>query len=277
MPNPQQPELARTRRGGATPEKAAKSRARSRLDEAGSVGPVPEDNQPGHHPDQEQDKPTGPPPAPSGASGSTASGSTATATKPKTRAKSAAGRGSAAGKSTGGKSPSGKSTDSKSSGGRTGRAGARAAKPASGESLRTPPPSDPAPEVPLTVRFRFRFDPVMQAAALPLGVLPSNSFVEVTANDLTIRFGRWSLTTPLANVEGAEVSGPYSLVKVIGPPRLSIVDRGVTFATNPDRGVCIRFREAVPGALPFGLLRHPGATVTVEEPEALADALTSRR
>ncbi len=28
----------------------------------GPQGPVPEDNQPGHHPEVEQDKPTGPPP-----------------------------------------------------------------------------------------------------------------------------------------------------------------------------------------------------------------------
>lgn len=75
------------------------------------------------------------------------------------------------------------------------------------------------------------------------------------------------MATPLDNVVGAEVTGPYRLVKVAGPPHLSLRDRGITFATNRARGTCIRFRE------PVGLLRHPAATVTVAAPDALAEAL----
>lgn len=36
-------------------------------DPADTLGPVPADNQPGHHPPVDQDKPTGPPPTPAGA------------------------------------------------------------------------------------------------------------------------------------------------------------------------------------------------------------------
>lgn len=58
MTNPQQPELRRSGRG-ATDEDSAKSKASSNLPpDDGDVAPVPPDNQPGHHPDQEQDKPT---------------------------------------------------------------------------------------------------------------------------------------------------------------------------------------------------------------------------
>ena len=62
MPEPQQPELARSRKG-ATSDRSA----RSKLSGEGAAeaeepqGPIPEDNQPNHHPEVEQDKPTGPP------------------------------------------------------------------------------------------------------------------------------------------------------------------------------------------------------------------------
>jgi hypothetical protein len=54
MPNPQNPELRRSEEGNIRP--------RTELgpdphDVGGETGPVPPDNQPGHHPQQEQDKP----------------------------------------------------------------------------------------------------------------------------------------------------------------------------------------------------------------------------
>jgi hypothetical protein len=81
--------------------------------------------------------------------------------------------------------------------------------------------------------------------------------------------------TPLSNVVGAEITGPYSFAKVAGPAHLSFKDRGLTFATTTKRGVCIRFREPVKGISPFGLVRHPALTVTVRPAEELVQALTS--
>ena len=56
MSNPQQPEIRRSGRGEVV-EDAVKSRHGGPTDESGDSGPVPEDNQPGHHPQSEQDKP----------------------------------------------------------------------------------------------------------------------------------------------------------------------------------------------------------------------------
>ena len=64
MPNPQQPELRRSERG-ATSDDAAPLGADAPPPSSGADGPIPEGNRPGHHPDEEQDKPTGPPPMPS--------------------------------------------------------------------------------------------------------------------------------------------------------------------------------------------------------------------
>jgi hypothetical protein len=124
------------------------------------------------------------------------------------------------------------------------------------------------------VTFDFAFDPFYRALALAFGVTESRTGVDVEDGRFVARYGFWRLETDLDNVAGVEVSGPYRLLTTIGPAHLSIVDRGLTFASNRDRGVCIKFCEPVPGLVPMGLLRHPGLTVTVADVEGLAAALT---
>jgi hypothetical protein len=70
----------------------------------------------------------------------------------------------------------------------------------------------------------------------------------------------------LDNITSVEVTGPYSSIKVIGPPHVSMSDRGLTFATNHDEGICISFRRPVSGLLPVGWISHPSLTLTVAEP-----------
>jgi hypothetical protein len=121
--------------------------------------------------------------------------------------------------------------------------------------------------------FPFRFDPVFRLAARLVGVTPENSELVIHQDELVVRFGRWRVNTPLSNIVSTSVTGPYSWPKVIGPPHLSLADRGLTFATNPDQGVCIHFDKPVTGADPLGLLRHPALTVTVKDVAALAELL----
>jgi hypothetical protein len=77
----------------------------------------------------------------------------------------------------------------------------------------------------------------------------------------------------LTNIIDAEATGPYAFWKTAGPARLAITDRGLTFATNGDRGVLILFENPVPGLEPLGILRHPELTVTVADVDGLADLL----
>lgn len=182
----------------------------------GGMGPVPEANRPGHRPEVDQDKPTGPPPTPRA-----------------TRAKRA--------------------------------------------KASTAPSPEPTIEADATTEtFPFRFGGVVGKAAGLVGVRPSSCSVEVTDQAMVARFGRWSVRSPLSNITGSEVTGPYQPHKVIGPPRLSLSDGGLTFATNADGGVCITFDRPVSGALPLGLLRHGNLTVTVTEPAALNALLHTR-
>ena len=125
-------------------------------------------------------------------------------------------------------------------------------------------------------RFPFRFQPLYRTLALPFGVTESNSSVEVADEHFTVRFGRWALRTSLSNIVGYERTGPYGIPKTIGPPHLSIADRGITFATNAEAGLCVRFADPVSAIDPFGWIRHPAATVTVDQIDDLVLAIGTR-
>ncbi len=121
---------------------------------------------------------------------------------------------------------------------------------------------------------RFRFDPAYRLPALAFGVTPATTGVEVADGRLRARFGPWRLENTLDNIASTEVSGDYAYVKTVGPAHLSFTDRGVTFATCSGPGLCVRFHEPVPAIDWFGMIKHPGLTVTVEDPEALQVELT---
>src|SRR5690606_30453203 len=74
-----------------------------------------------------------------------------------------------------------------------------------------------------------------------------------------------------ANVAAVSVTGPYRWWKIAGPPRLSLVDRGITFATTAEQGVCLELRRAVGAIDPLHLIRHPNVTITVADPQRFAD------
>lgn len=122
-------------------------------------------------------------------------------------------------------------------------------------------------------RFPFRWERRYRVAAWPWAVTPDTAWVGVDHEQLTVRFGPWRLRTHLANIADACRTGPYRTLTTIGPARVSLTDGGVTFATNRDAGLCLLFHRPVPGIDAFGLIRHPGATVTVGDPDALAAAL----
>jgi hypothetical protein len=124
-----------------------------------------------------------------------------------------------------------------------------------------------------TFEFAFaeRYRPMLRL----MGVTPNTALVTVSDEELRVRFGSWRLSTTIANIEGHERSGGYQWFKAIGA-RGSFADKGVTFGTNVDAGVCVRFHEPVASLLPGNVMAHPGMTVTVVDPDGLADALERR-
>jgi hypothetical protein len=126
-------------------------------------------------------------------------------------------------------------------------------------------------------RFWFRFTSAFQLAALPFAITPGRCEVRVDQATFLARFGPWQVCTERDNIASAELVGPFGFLRVAGPPRLSLADGGLTFASNPDRGVCVRFRRPVAGIDPTGILRHPGLTVTVADCAGLRNALAEER
>src|ERR1700693_985826 len=122
-------------------------------------------------------------------------------------------------------------------------------------------------------RFAFCFARTYYLPARAFGIVPMTAFVDVGDRELDARFGPWRVSTPLANITDVAVTGPYAFLKTAGPARLAITDRGLTFATNGDRGVLISFRTPVRGLDPLGILRHPELTVTVADVDRLAELL----
>jgi hypothetical protein len=120
----------------------------------------------------------------------------------------------------------------------------------------------------------FAFEPEYRLAGRMLGIGPDTCSVVVDDRYLRVHFGPWAVATRLENVAGASVTGPYQRLKTLGPPHLSLADRGLTFATNHHEGVCVRLVHAVRGIEPLGLIRHPAVTVTVEDPAGLASLLS---
>jgi hypothetical protein len=125
-------------------------------------------------------------------------------------------------------------------------------------------------------RFEFCFTTPYQLAGLPFGVRPSTCDVRVGAGRLIARFGPWQVQTALDNIADVSLTGPYTFIKTAGPAHLSLADRGLTFATNGDRGLCLAMVEPIRGIDPFGLLRHPNLTLTVADCDGLADAVQDR-
>jgi hypothetical protein len=122
-------------------------------------------------------------------------------------------------------------------------------------------------------RFAFCFARTYRLPARAFGITPTSAFVDVGDGQLDAHFGPWRVSTPLANITEVAVTGPYAFLKTAGPARLAITDRGLTFATNRDRGVLISFRTPVRGLDPLGIIRHRELTATVADVDRLAELL----
>ena len=123
--------------------------------------------------------------------------------------------------------------------------------------------------------FPFAIDPALTPIGRLFGVVTERTDVQVDDEEFVAHFGIWSMRVPLTNVAGTTVTGPYQRWRVAGGPRLSLADRGLTFATTTERGLCIRFVAPMPAPWPGGVPRVTALTVTVADPEGLAEMLAT--
>jgi hypothetical protein len=130
---------------------------------------------------------------------------------------------------------------------------------------------------PTSEHFSFRFAPAYRAAGLCFGIVPGLTEAIITPSRLVVRFGPWRVHTALDNILEIAITGPYSFLKTAGPARLGLTDRGLTFATNGDRGVRLSFRSSIKGVEPTGRLRHPELTLTIADVNGFASRIEELR
>ncbi len=127
----------------------------------------------------------------------------------------------------------------------------------------------------MTVRtFAFGFEDRYRTPARLFGVTPDTTGIEVDERELRAHFGPWRVATPLGNISGVAITGPYAFLKTAGPAHLGVTDRGLTFATNSRAGVELTFARPITGIdWGLGLIRHPNLTLTPGDVTGLARLL----
>ena len=123
-----------------------------------------------------------------------------------------------------------------------------------------------------TQRFPIRLGARSRPLLRLFGVgTPGDACVEIRDDVLEARFGWAHATTPLSNISGWRIEGPWRWITAIGV-RMSVRHGDITFGGSHRGGVRLDFRERVPVVR----FRVPALYVTVEDLEGFAAALTER-
>lgn len=105
---------------------------------------------------------------------------------------------------------------------------------------------------------------------LALGVNERDGVDLTDDGQLRVTFGRFSIETPLDNIDHTVVTGPHRWYTAVGL-RLSFTDDGITFGTNHESGLCIAFKQKIPKVI--GFKDHSALWVSVADPAGLAAAI----
>lgn len=124
-------------------------------------------------------------------------------------------------------------------------------------------------------RFPIRLGPRSRPLLhIVFGVGEDNAYVDLDG-DFDARFGRYRVTTPVANIASWRIEGPWLWVTAIGL-RTSLRHRDVTFGGNHEGGVRVDFKAPVRFPWFVGAIDIPALYVTVADMEGLAAALKER-
>ena len=122
-----------------------------------------------------------------------------------------------------------------------------------------------------TQRFPIRLGAKSRPLLRLFGVSGSDdAWVDVGDDTVDAQFGRFRVSTPLSNVTGWRIEGPWLWITAIGV-RMSVRHGDLTFGGSHHGGVRLDFRERVR----VGRLRVPALYVSVDDVEGCAAALTA--
>lgn len=120
-------------------------------------------------------------------------------------------------------------------------------------------------------RFPIRIGRRSKPVLLLFGVRTSNSYVDLSSDEVDAHFGFFRLRVPLTNVARWSIEGPWLWIKAIGVRR-GIRDGDISFDGNHDAGVRLDFRER----MRWSIFNVPRLYVSVADPEGFGRALSER-
>jgi len=100
---------------------------------------------------------------------------------------------------------------------------------------------------------------------------PEDAWVDLGEDTLMARFGRFSATSPIANISSWRIEGPWKWITAIGVRR-SFRHADITFGGSPAGGIRLDFREPIK----VGPIKTPALYLTVKDLEGLGEALATR-
>jgi hypothetical protein len=120
------------------------------------------------------------------------------------------------------------------------------------------------------VRFPIRIGRRSRALVGLFGATPATAYAEI-GDELEIRFGRFRVRTPVANVDRYRIEGPFTWIKAIGVRR-SLRGGDVSFCGSAHGAVRMDLKERVP----FGPFKVPAVWAGADDLDGLAAELARR-
>ena len=119
---------------------------------------------------------------------------------------------------------------------------------------------------PIRIGSRSRLFP-----RIAFGVTPERAWTEISDDAVTVQFGRFGLSTPLANVARYRIEGPWRWITAIGL-RVNWLNREFSFCGSPRGGVRLDLKRRVT----WHGVRIPAIYYGVEDLEGFAADLAAR-
>jgi hypothetical protein len=119
-------------------------------------------------------------------------------------------------------------------------------------------------------RFPIRIGQRSRAVARLFGATPATAYAAI-GDDLAIRFGRFGISTPVANLARYRIEGPFIWIKAIGV-RMSIRGHDVSFCGSAHGAVRMDLKTPVK----WGPIRVPAVWAGADDLDGLAAELARR-
>jgi hypothetical protein len=118
--------------------------------------------------------------------------------------------------------------------------------------------------------FPIRLEPALRPILVLFGVRSDRATVQLDGQRLAARFGFFRAETPVGNIAGWDITGPYRWWRAVGVRR-TLGTHDLSFGGSTHGGLCLHFRAAIP----VGRLSVTDLYLTVDDLSGLGAALAA--